>query len=476
MERSRLWAVSALFTVAGLCLLSAAPAGASAAGDEPRTAVLIRTTEWTVDRQVRTSDEIIAVGPDGVLERRPGLTAKAAPSALIRNTIHWALGSKINYLITQFLKDEGHRGKFGGVVKKFGNKRRGNKTTPTQTISKNTTTITPIDQFFDPVDFYQQTFLNGSNEVIMTADDQFFRDPFGTLFDPDVVIRSIIMTFGEFSQQGGKFVGTLGIVEADVLARSDLFDVVSSKFAWQVLLTAIFHQTLGYPSSIWTNDILGIFRPYVTPQTFKNKNSDVWAHMMWRDMDYYPPNLIDFAASGAAAGAVPFIRPARHTLMDIGGNVLPDPDLFNVTLLIPIFNYTNLVAPNKKMKIKFSWVETTATGEVLHPIATFAGKMEQYPINFQGNKLFPTVFHNTVTVKNNNKGQLRFDDLRETVEDHGMPMTVDDIAWNKVLPVEIAITGLDTQDGFATVGAKAKKTVKERYYVINSDNEDVPPN
>ena len=61
----------------------------------------------------------------------------------------------------------------------------------------------------------------------------------------------------------------------------------------------------------------------------------------------------------------------------------------------------------------------------------------------------------------------KLEDIKEAIMDHGMPMTVDGRAWNQVLEVQVEIKGQDTQDGF-----KGQKTVKERYYFINSDNED----
>ncbi len=174
-------------------------------------------------------------------------------------------------------------------------------------------------------------------------------------------------------------------------------------------------------------------------------------------------------ATSASAALSTFIRPERHALLDIGGEILPEPNPFDpAEQVIPIFNYTNLVAPDKPMTIKISRVDRTGNNPRLRAVATIKGKMQDWPLNASFGKAFPTVFHNTVTVFNNNKGRLKFDALRNAIAQFGQPMQINGLSWNRVLEIEIKITGQDTQNGFQ---ATAKKSVKQRYYVINSDNE-----
>ena len=159
------------------------------------------------------------------------LTARVAEAGLVQlqtavvtRSYHWNWPASI---VFEFTEDAlPHRAKFDKTGNKYTNKRRGTNNAPkVKSVAKPLVEVKPISAFPNPWDFYEQLDWDKRNAVVMTPDNQFFKDPNGILYDPEIVTSTKVFASGGIQSVGNRYVITFWIVETDIYFMSHFYSL-----------------------------------------------------------------------------------------------------------------------------------------------------------------------------------------------------------------------------------------------------------
>jgi hypothetical protein len=379
--------------------------------------------------------------PDPFVTRVADASAVKLQPAVLTRSNHWDWPVVITFDVT---KDSlPHKAKVKKIMNKYHNKRRGNSNTPRMKITTKVVEVKPMANFPNPWEYYNQLDWDDHLTVVMTADDQFFKDPFGNVFDPQIVSTTKLFAKALLTLQGNRWIGTYWITEVDVYLVYSFFSV--SKITYYRLGTPAFRMGLGYQSTVWSHDYLSSRERHVSAAAFKNAGSTVWTGISHvRDDFYYMDKLGDTWAPNYLS--TPRLLPFEDEVLDIGDYDLPWLDENgNIHLeKSPILFVTNLKGfdGNKKMVIKvFRVTDDNPPKDV--KLVTLRGNTLRYPIPVSGRNFYASIFLNHVRLgreKDLNK-------LLNAVNQYGTPRLIDGVDFAKALRVKVTVTGYLTDKG-----------------------------
>jgi hypothetical protein len=382
-----------------------------------------------------------ALHPDPFVTRIAEASAVKLQPAVLTRSLHWDWPVIITFDVTKDSKL--HKAKVNKIMNKYHNKRRGNSNTPRMKITNNVVEVKPQANFPNPWEYYNQLDRDGHHTVVMTADDQFFKDPLGFVFDPEIVSTTKLFAFANLIPQGNRWIGTYWITEVDVYLVYGFFSV--SKNTYFRLGTPAFRMGLGYQSTVWSHDYLSSRERHVSAAAFKNAGSTVWTDISHvRDDFYYMDKLGDTWTPNYLNS--PRLLPFEDEVLDIGDYDLPWLDENgNIHLeKSPILFVTNLKGfdGNKKMVGKvFRVTDDTPPQDV--KLVTLRGNTLRYPEPAFGKNFYASIFLNHVRLgreKDLNK-------LLNAVNQYGTPQLIDGVDFAKALRIKVTVTGYLTDKG-----------------------------
>ena len=378
---------------------------------------------------------------DGLSAVQAGGIPKASnewPSAVISASWHWESGTEFIYFnLTPDSKPDG--GKIKKVLKKFINKRAGNDYVPEMKLTSTEDEVQSLKNFKKYQDFLDQFYNDGKNTIVMTEDDQFFKDESGEIVNNDVISTVVLVGKAEVEGwTGNDYFGKLWIVEADVFLNSGFFN--TSKSDYQINCTAAFRMAHGYRQTCWSHDYLSSNRHHVTSKTFGDSKSKVWSKVSYERDDFY--YLDDLAITPPDEYlSTPRLLPFKDEVIDIGGYTLPsaDPKEDRPLAQTPLLFLTNLKAweGKKKMSVQITRVPSGK-------IVKLKGNCYDYPMVASGGENFyPDI--NLAEIRLGKDSDLS--KLQKAVETYGAARTIDGISFDKALKIKVKIVGRLSKTG-----------------------------
>jgi hypothetical protein len=351
--------------------------------------------------------------------------------------------------------------KIGSILKFYINKRRGNAFVPQMQLTSEVDAVKPIKKFKNPDDFYTQFNGDGKNTIVMTVDDQFFRDASGDIIDPDVVSTTLLIGRAEVEGwTGDEYFGKLWIEETDVYLRSDFFS--RSKLEYNINGAAAFSMALGYRPTVWSHDYLSKNGSHVNKSTFANAKSDVWTKISnERDNFYY---LDDLTLTAPDYLDTPRLLPFENEVIDIGGYTLPstDPGEPFPLAATPVLFLTNLKAYDGKYKLTL--VVSRITGEsppAAKKLLKLSGNCIDYPMVADGGEEFYPTIHLT-EVRLGRESDLA--KLRKAVETYGTAQIIDGVQFPKAVKIQVDISGRLYKGG-------KTQSLTRSFWLVDSDQQ-----
>jgi hypothetical protein len=322
--------------------------------------------------------------------------------------------------------------------------------------------VKPISAFPNPWEFYIQLYKDGHSTVVMTQDDQFFKDPNGTIYDPEIVSNTVVFASAAIVQQGNRYVGTYWINEVDVYFMNHFFGL--NKNTYFRIGTVAFRYGFGYQANVWSHDYFSADPFHVTTAAFKKTSSTTWQEISFpRDDLFYLDRLGDTWAPNYLA--TPRLLPFEEEVLNVGDYELPWVDQNDQIHLekSTILFVTNLkgFAGNKKLAVKFFRVtddnppkDVTITG--------IKGNTLWYPQSHpQIGQWYPSVFLNHVRL-----GKLNdLDKLKNAVDQFGTMRTLDGIDFEKAIKIKVVISGYLVEGG-------PKKSITRIFWLVNAPRQN----
>ncbi len=347
------------------------------------------------------------------------------------------------------------------IMNKFSNQRRGNNNTPKMKITTKVIQVKQLSSFLNPGDFYIQFNWDDHNTVVMTQDDQFFKDPLGNWKDPEIYSTAVIFAFATITQEGNRFVGTYFIEEADVYLRSGFFGL--PKIQYQRLGTAAFRMTLGYQPTCWSHDYLSNRGQHVSNSAFTNASSGVWTQISHVRDDFYYADKLGLNFKRGYLGS-PRLLPFEEEVIDIGDYHLPQvDDLGNVdmskTPILFLTNLTGLDTKKTQMIVKILCVtEDDPPKEVR--IVTLKGNTMRYtePVPGYSQPLYASIFLNHVRIGR----EKDLDKLKNAVDTHGTQRFLDGEEFAKAIKIRVVLSGFIEEGG-------SKQTINRYFWLVNRE-------
>jgi len=375
--------------------------------------------------------------------------------AVVTYSYHWNFPSLIKYKVTKDAKPL--KGKIQKIINKYLNRRRGVNSVPRMKVTVNIIPVTPITAFANPADFYNQLRDDNQISVVVTADDQFFKDPNGNLFDPEVISTTHIIATAYLTPDGRDYTGIYWINEADVYLRSDFFSFPAA--TCNRIGAAAFRLALGYRQTTWSHDHLAREPRHVTSAAFKNAGSGVWTLISEvRDRFFYGDRLgktwtPDFLS-------VPRMLPHEDEVINLGDYALPEinpngqVDLGRNAILF----LSNLKAYSgaKKLIVKIFRVTDTDPSRDVR-IVTLRGNPLRYPVPVMGGgDFYPGMFLQQIRLGR----QADLNKLTGAVAAHGVMKTLDGVMFQKALRIKVRVTGRLEENG-------KKKTITRLFWLVD---------
>jgi hypothetical protein len=400
----------------------------------------------------------------GEIEESTGAADKLQ-SAVVTRSWHWKSPAKITFTVTKESKKTKNYSKTRTIINKYCNQRRGNTNVPRMVIKKNVVKVVDMEDFIDPWDYYIQLDFDSKNTIVMTNDDQFFKDPDGNYFDPELVATTKVFAHISVRQEGdiqgrNRWVGTLWIDEGDVYFVKNFFKL--AKNVYNQVGTAAIRGTLGFQSNTWSHSYKSAKGHHVSSSAFNNPTSDVWTKTSYPRDDFYYLDL--FAANITDYLDTPQLMPFENEVIDIGEYELPKKETGRIDVgKTPILFLTNLkaYAGNKKLRIKF-WRLTDDNPPKEVAIVTINGNTLQYPyISSDGTEVFVSIFLNHIRI--GQKGKLT--KLKSAVETHGKERVIDGITFEKALKIKVRISGHLSEN-------TGKKNINRTFWLVCTEPEN----
>lgn len=388
-----------------------------------------------------------------------GINANVFQQAVLTYSNQWDW-TKVRTIVWGFTTDaKKYKKNFKQTHNKFINGRRGTRNKPKMKSGSRTDNVKPMDQFNNPFDYYEQMKRDKKNSVIMTMDDQFFKNIFGIIVDPKIIATSWIFSFATLTLSGNRWIGTYFITECDVYLRSDFFSF--TKQVWQVILTASLQFCYGFLDTNWGWDILSNNGHFVTWVAFLNKASNVWVLARLMDVILYGTAVVPGSRSVSKDKAT--LMPEKDEVLDLREYELPEKDQFGQDVLgkTPALFFTNLKGyegSKKKMVIKiYRYTDDNPPKTVR--IVTLNGNPLNYPVTVTGDKrkFYPTIFREYARL--GREGDLN--KLKNAVNDFGKSKTINGVDFEKVLKIRVVIQGRMTEKS-------GKKTIRRDYYLVDT--------
>lgn len=312
---------------------------------------------WQLDPNTFTLEPITL----GEIEDATGAADKLQ-SAVVTRSWHRRGGTKFTFTVTKESKKSRNYNATKKIINKYCNPRRGNTNVPRMAIKKSTVKIKDIDDFLNPWDYYIQLDFDRKNTIVMTNDDQFFKDLFGTYVDPELVATTKVFAHISAEQEGNiqeknRWVGTLWIDEGDVYFVKDFF--ILSKNVYNRIGTASIRGTLGFQNNTWSHSYKSNKGHHNSNSAFNNPTSDIWTKASYpRDDFYYQDN---FTAGINDYLSTVKLLPFENEMIDIGEYPLPKKELGRIDVgRTPILFLTSLKAYGGKKNIKRTfWLVST---------------------------------------------------------------------------------------------------------------------
>ncbi len=399
-----------------------------------------------------------------VLPQNPNLVHVAAsqvklPTALVTRSWHWNAPVNIVFDVTKDSKP--HIAKINKTQNKYSDKRRGNKSTPTMSIVNKEVEIKPITVFSNPWEFYLQLYRDGRNTVVMTQDDQFFKNPNGTLFDPETVSNTIVFASASIVKKGNRWVGTYWINEVDVYFMNHFFGL--NKNTYFRIGTVAFRFGFGYQANVWSHDYFSADPFHVTAAAFKKTSSTTWQEISFpRDDLFYMDKLgVNWSHDYLDT---PRLLPFEEEVLNVGDYELPWLDENNDLHLekSTILFVTNLkaFAGNKKLSVKFFRVTDDKPPKDVK-ITGIKGNVQRYPLPFSQGEWYPSIFLNHVRLGR----ELHLNKLKGAVNQFGTMRTIDGVTFEKAIKIKVVISGYLEEGG-------PKKSITRIFWLINAPRQN----
>lgn len=347
------------------------------------------------------------------------------------------------------------------VMTKYLNKRFGNANVAKFGVTTVQIPVKPLSSFGNNLIAYRMQFdFDHHNEIIMTADDQFFRNLQGQLENPTLVAWTKLFLYATITLKNGMWVGVFTIEEADIWLRSDFF--TQSVIAQQTLLSGSLRAALGYQKTAWIHDFHADVKT-ISSAMFKNGKSAPWALAKELDNLFYTDPV-----STAAYLSTPRALPLDNGVIDLKDYKLPSTDAANPLPLldVPALFLTNLKAyetgKNLTIVISFTPPGPVGTAAKKKKIVTLSGAAHEYPLSFNMSGTitpwYPRIILNYVLLG-------RADDLaklRDAIAQYGTPLQVEGASFNKALKCDVAISGYLEEKG------SLKKLVRTVWFTDSS--------
>ena len=379
-------------------------------------------------------------------------TAAAFQSAVITRSWHWDWPTTIGFKFTNDSKP--HKNKVKKIQNTQINQRRGNNNVPTMRVTNQIVAVKPISQFHNPNLYYIQLDFDEKNTVVMTSDDQFFKDIFGNLVEPDRVSLTKIFATLYYAQQGSRLIGLHRIEETDIYLRMDYFS--RSKDIYTRLGLVALRFCLGYQATVWTHDYMSPNNHHATPQAIQTINSDTWQKISFVRDDFYYQDKLTIASP--AFLEIPRMLPFENEVLDIGDYTLPYVENDEIILgKTSILFLTNLKAFGgaKKAVVKIYRI-TDDNPPKQKRIVTLSGNTLYYPQNTSYGEVYPAIFLNHIRLGR----QVELNKLKNAVKNFGKAQTIDGVHFEKALPIKVKIFGYLTENG-------AKKKLVRNFWLVN---------
>ena len=448
-----------------LCAVLILSAGALLVAEEVvHKAELLIVNEYCVDGTVKTSEYRISNGRK--IKIRPAADDKRSFASAVNQRIYrWEAGvSKVVYDFTELTLP--HKKTIKKIIKNYIKKRRGNGNVPVPKLKTTVMPVKDISEFGNNLFEYQRQFHNDDhNTLVMTSDDLFFKNVFGQLNDPRVVIRTETYSVAQITKSGGKYKGTYYLEEADIFLRSDFFGM--PKFNQESSFTSAFRFGNGMQKNIMGFDVNAAWKSF-TEAMFNDAKSVTWTKfaqpyddMMYKDKikGIYPAGYL----------SAPVMLPSNSAVMDFRDYKVPDTDPSNPS---PTSNMDPLVITNlltfdntkRKLIVEFTAIYSSSVSpskKIKDEFLTIEGNAYDYPRTFSLNgtstNWYPSIILNTVGL--GHQGDL--DKINQYINDHGTPMTLEGVDFAKALKVEMKVTGYLKENG-------GKKSLSRTVYFVNT--------
>lgn len=377
--------------------------------------------------------------------------------AVVTYSHHWNFPALISFKVTPDAKPL--KGKIQKIINKYLNRRRGVTSVPRMKVTVNLTQVKPLTAFRNPADYYDQLRDDNQSTVVVTTDDQFFKDPNGNWFDPDLVATTFYVASALLTREGKDYIGTYWINEADVYLRSDFFSFPVASY--NRVGAASFRLALGYQQTTWSHDHMSREPRHVTTAAFNNGQSEGWTKISEvRDRFFYGDRLGRNYAPDYLS--VPRLLPHENETINLGGYVLPEVnpngqvDMGRSAILF----LTNLKAYTgaKKLIIKIFRVTDDDPPKDVR-IVTLRGNPLRYPQGFREGDFYPSMFLHHIRLGR----QADLDKLTNAVKTHGVMRTLDGVVFEKALRIKVRTTGRLEESG-------KKKTVTRLFWLVDVEN------
>jgi len=450
-----------LRALAILCVLTCMAYGQS---DETIVVNVAKATHFYADGSTRS--EMFEFNNE-TRKFEPGINPAATKhnfgSVVIERIDRW---KKQNYrLLFNFTPDaKPNRGKVNFIFSKYIFKRRGVATSPNPRTQNKTIPVQPLNSFKNIFEYQDQFKQDGHNTIIMTQDDNFFRNSLGQIADPDLIGTTWTLATATFTKIAGKFRGTYYLDEADIYLRSDFFE--RSKKIYEVIMTGLARFAFGYQANISVWDLNGDNQVFAYSM-FVNQNKPMWKKLAqeWDRIFYDDP--VSEAASISPSATTPEIIPGNGFVLDIADYELPDTDGNNPfpTVKSNALFVTNLLAfsGGKKLTAKFTAVypdPNNANKTIKKKIFNVSNNLRDYPQDSSFGKLYPTIWMNRIAFAR--KGELN--KMKTFIRNFGTAKNIEGKSYKKALQVQVQIIGYMSE-----TGGKKSKTVT--VFFVNSDDE-----
>lgn len=432
----------------GIAILCSVPAISVADDERSRTVRATVAIGWRADGTA-TNAILVDSGDD-----------RTYSSAVPIRSAHWTTHYRnINFDSTP--DATGRSSSIRKVMTKYLNKRFGNANAPRFNVTTVQVPVKSLASFGNNLTSFRRQFdFDNHNEIVMTQDDQFFKDLTGQLENPALVAWTHLFLSAAIDFQNERWVGAFTIVEADVWLRSDFFSLPAIK--QQTLLSGSFRAALGYEKTAWIYDFHADVN-VVSSAMFRNNKSPAWA--LARELDnmfYTDPVTI---LGSAAYLSTPRVLPLDNAVIDLKNYKLPATDPYTPLPLlnVPALFLTNLKGfeSGKEVSAAFAITPPGSPAAKKVKILTINGPAYEYPWSFMlDGKLTP--WYPRITLNYLLMGRAEdLAKLRDSINLYGAPLQVEGASFNKALKCDVTISGYLDEKG-------ARKKVVRKLYITDS--------